>query len=199
MRLPLDLSGKCCIDALWKCVGPEQPGRGNRVLERCASPWQLTAIQKNRLSMRCYPNVKYASFKSTDANQSPGRIRARICLALASWTEAFQALCWWVRDLESGRVYPLSRHPKQRLDKNSLFAENCSIAPSPSNCIALVRIRAFRVSVRDYATPLKRGDLCLNWRVYPRSYAEQPAWDSWLLIASHALMNWHSGYSGWQL
>ncbi len=62
--------------------------------------WQL--FRKNRLSMRCYPNVKYASFKSTDANQSPGRIRARICLALASWTEAFQALCWWVRDLESG-------------------------------------------------------------------------------------------------
>ncbi len=53
-----DLRGKCCIDALWKCVGPEQPGRENRVLERCASPWQLTAIQKNRLCMRCYPNVK---------------------------------------------------------------------------------------------------------------------------------------------
>ncbi len=88
--------------------------------------WQL--FRKNRLSMRCYPNVKYASFKSTDANQSPGRIRARICLALASWTEAFQALCWWVRDLESGRVYPLSRHPKQRLDKNSRPACSLKIA-----------------------------------------------------------------------
>ncbi len=108
--------------------GRSSPDGGNRVLERCASPWQLTAIQKNRLSMRCYPNVKYASFKSTDANQSPGRIRARICLALASWTEAFQALCWWVRDLESGRVYPLSRHPKQRLDKNSRPACSLKIA-----------------------------------------------------------------------
>ncbi len=43
-----------------------------------------------------------------------------------------------------------------------LLAENCSIAPSLSNCIALVRIRAFRVSVRDYAKPLKRGGLHLN-------------------------------------
>ncbi len=53
-----------------------------------------------------------------------------------------------------------------------LLVETCSIAPSPSNCIPLIhmphipilmyRIRAFRVSVRDYATPLKRGGVHLN-------------------------------------
>ncbi len=53
-----------------------------------------------------------------------------------------------------------------------LLVETCSIAPSPSSCIALIhmphipilmyRIRAFRASVRDYAMPLKRGGLRLN-------------------------------------
>ncbi len=128
----------CALRSIWvgsaalmhfeSAWGRSSPDGGTEYWNAVLLPdsWQL--LRKTVLSMRCYPNVKYASFKSTDANQSPGRIRARICLALASWTEAFQALCWWVRDLESGRVYPLSRHPKQRLDKNSRPACSLKIA-----------------------------------------------------------------------
>ncbi len=101
-------------------------------------------------------------------------------LALISWKDACQALCWWVWDLEWGGVPRLFWVWRLEKLQSSLLTETCSFASFLSNLhSSCFRIRGFRVRVRDYAMPSKQGGLHLNWRAYTRSYAEQPAWDSW--------------------
>ncbi len=99
MPLPLDLSGevlhRCTLKSAW-C--PSQPERENRVLVRCAFPWQHTS--ENRLWCGAIWMWKYASFKSTDATSPRGEFAPGSALALTSWTDACQVLCWWVWDLE---------------------------------------------------------------------------------------------------
>ncbi len=168
MHLPLDLSGevlhRCTLKSSW---GQSQPERENRVLVCCAFPWQHTS--ENRLWCGAIWMWKYASFKSTDANQSPGRICTRICFSVNILNGRLpSALLMGLRSRIGRSPQSLLGTPNSGWTKQQsrLHAETCSIALSPSNLhSSCFRIRAFRVSVRDYATPLKRGGLRLNWRV----------------------------------
>ncbi len=119
--------------------------------------------------------------------------------ALSSWTDVCKALCWWVWDLELGGAPHPSWVPRNSGCKNRSPARLVGLAIlllSRADSLSLVSEPGhFEADVRDCTTPLKRGGLRLNLRVYPRSITlssqrEIPG------ITFYALMNWHSGFSG---
>ncbi len=144
-----------CMLCPWKQASESD---GDAVLSKCKSMRPLNPRTQTSRSGRIFTRICFS------VNILNGRVPSALLMGLRS---------------------RIGRSPPSLLGTTNSGWKNCSPACSLGLVLSLLlhcscfRIRAFRVSVRDYATPLKQGGLRLNWRAYPRSYAEQPAWDSW--------------------
>ncbi len=160
--------GECCIHALRESTwGQSQPERENRVLVRCASNANLrkrcdAVLSECESTRPLNPRTQ----TSPRGEFAPGSVSAS-----ASWTDACKALCWWVWDLESGGAPRLFWGPRNSGCKPALqlALRDFLYSTFPSRLhTSCLRTSAFWGNVRDCTTPLKRGGLRLNWRVYPR-------------------------------
>ncbi len=171
------------------CAGPEPARTGEQSIGTQCSRRQTSETVCDAVLSEC-ENTRPSNPRtqtSPRGESAPGSVSA-----LSSWTDARKVLCWLVWDPELGEAPHPSWAPRSSGCKKPLsnsFGGTRSTAPfSSRQPISCLRAWAFRGDVRDCTTPLKRGGLRLNWRVYPRSITlssqrEIPG------ITFHALMN----------
>ncbi len=102
MRIPPALRGESAASTHFENV------RGAKASPNGRTEYWYAVFSKANLRNRLWCGAiwmwKYASFKSTDANQSRGESAPGSASALTSWTDVRKALCWWVWDPKLGEA-----------------------------------------------------------------------------------------------
>ncbi len=108
MRIPLALRGESAASTHFENVRGAKASPNGRTEYWYAVPSK--ANLRNRLWCGAIWMGKYASFKSTDTNQSPGRICARICFSVIILNGRLQSALLMGLKSRIGRSWPAGPH-----------------------------------------------------------------------------------------